>query len=191
MFWFLLYSTVQWRHKSSFTTFWLCVIHTFRPSLLLAALLCYKCFYSVSCYATYVFVLLSAGIELIFISAVGTVPCFGFKVSIMLTIDWCFGCGWPGLTLGQRHFSPSCHPASEEAEGAQETWRRQSCDSWLKECSISSGVILSNKTGASWLWGGGPLLRGQLGIGQWVLTNCVVHYLFCLLIFFPLPFLSY
>ena len=51
MFWCSLCSTVQWRQKSSLTPFWLCVIYIFRSGLLLAALLCYECLYSVSCHA--------------------------------------------------------------------------------------------------------------------------------------------
>lgn len=53
------------------------------------------------------------------------------------------------------------------------------------------GIMLNNKTEGSWLEGGLPLLEDWLGIVWWVVSNCVVHHLFVLIInisfFFPLP----
>lgn len=192
MFWFLLYSAVERRHKSSFTTSCLCVIHVFRCTLLLEALMCYKCLYSLSCYATYVVVLLSAGMELILVPAVGTVLWFGFRVSITLTIDWIFGWGWPGLALSQRHFRDirSCPPANEEVEGAQEAGKRQSCDSfdprgvphhlvsfWAIKLGWVCCGVRAHCSGAKW----------ALVSRSWPIALCITCSIF---LFFPIPFLS-
>lgn len=59
-------------------------------------------------------------IELIFFSVAGRVPCFGFRMRIMLITTQCLGIAEQGLQ-SQGHFSSShCQLGAEGAQGAGE-----------------------------------------------------------------------
>ena len=51
---------------------------------------------------------------------------------------------------------------------------------WFSD-SLPRGIMLSNETGMRWL-GALPLLDDWLGTGRLVVSNCIVHNLFCLIL---------
>ena len=81
--------------------------------------------YTLSCS----FVLVLAGIELIFFIVASTGLCFGFVLKTVLIIQGCFHYCRAVLTQSQGLFCFSPHPTSEKAGGAQEVGRGHSWDS--------------------------------------------------------------
>ena len=120
---------------------------------------------------------------------------FWIRMRRALITCWCFNCCRAVFTPGQGLFGFSLCPASEQAGGAAGAGRGQTQDSWPK---LAKGVFHT-------IWrhakqyigvagrGGGRLLGDRLGIGQRVVSNCIVHHLFSytllLLILLPLSLL--
>lgn len=82
------------------------------------------------------------------------------------------------LALSRGYFSFSHCPASREGGGHKNLGggTAKTVDHhWSKGHSVSYNVVLDDKTVGNW-----PGFGGCLGIGQQVVTNCVVHHLFCI-----------
>ena len=93
----------------------------------------------------------------------------------------CFNCCRAVLILSQGHLSFLLCPANGQAAGAVRAGRGQTQDRWPK---LAKGVFhtiwrhAKQYIGvASWGEGAG-LLGVRLGIGQRVVSNCIVHHLF-------------
>lgn len=105
----------------------------------------------------------------------------------MLKTQWCFSCCWAVVTDSQRLFYCLCCSVNERELRVHKELGRNAArtvgPSWLKWYPMPHGVIL-NKTGMSWL-GSLLLLVNWLGLGQLVLSNCIVYHLlwgFCLFV---------
>ena len=113
---------------------------------------------------------------------------------IMLISHWYFSCCWAVLTLGQGLFGFSYYPASEEAGDAHAAGKEHSQDNWPK---LAKGIFYTMSRHAeqeNWgelARGWQLLLRGWLGFGQWVVSNCFLHDLFCIFFYhyYYFPFL--
>ena len=68
------------------------------------------------------FVLVLAGIELIFFIVASMGQCFGFVLKTVLITQRCFSYCWAGLTQSQGLFCFSPQPTSEQAEGGTRSW---------------------------------------------------------------------
>ena len=94
-------------------------------------------------------------------------------------VDALWGCTEPKMFW---FLSISYCPVSEGAEAAQGAGgdRTRTADlNWPKGHSVPNDIMQgNNKTEGV---GGGrlALLGDRLGISQWVMSNCFVHYLFC------------
>jgi len=76
------------------------------------------------------FVLVLAGIELIFFPVASTGLCFRFVLETALIIQGCFCYCWAELAQSQGPSCSSPHPTSEQAGSAQEAGRWHGGDSW-------------------------------------------------------------
>lgn len=115
------------------------------------------------------FVLVLTGIELIFSIVPGTLLCSGFRMTTILITHWYFSCWQAVFTLKEGLFSVPC-PAKGQAQetGEQLTWTGQR--------EIPHHALCINWEGLA--GNCGLLLGDQLGIGQLMESNCIVHHIF-------------
>lgn len=110
----------------------------------------------------------------------------------MLITHQCFSCCRALLTQSQGLFSFLCSPASK---GAGVHWElggdrtRTDGSVWPKGYSIPC-IMLNNKTGGIGQRGCHCSGTGWVGIGWWVVRNCIVHHLLCTYYYYYLSSIS-
>lgn len=90
---------------------------------------------------------------------------------------------------GAKDVSPSRTALTVKSWGTQGAGKGQNQDSWSRLTKGKSHIMWHHAEHQIWgELGGLPLLGNGLGIGQWVVSNCVLHCLFsdCLLLLFAL-----
>lgn len=120
----------------------------------------------------------TVGVELIFFSIGSVDLCFGFVLERALKIQGCFSYWWAVLTQSQglscfSHKSTSTHVGMHKNLGGDTA--KTADPKWRKKCSITYGVIHSNK------------LEGRLGAAAWRLMLVAVIHGWCPVIYICIP----
>jgi len=115
----------------------------------------------------------SIGPELIFYIVTGMMPCFGFRKKTTLIIHQCFSCCW---AVFQGFFNVVLSSSKElgmhKELGGVRTKTADTRDIPYHKITYKNYITAGSLQG----W----LLSGWLGTSWRVLSNCTVHYLFCI-----------